>query len=88
MLRVDSVEGLLGVRTPFCVSGFPYPVFGTRFPRPIFAPGAPGSTGLTPVSGYTGMHNFAAAHPRRCEFAHLCSGGVRPLYEALLWFHF
>ena len=62
MLRVDSVEGLLGVRAPFAC--------------------------FIAIFGYIYMHNFATAHPRRCEFAHLCSGGVRPLYEALLWFHF
>lgn len=82
MLRVDSVEGLLGVRAPFA-----YPVFGTRF-----LPSSPASIAvlavLTPIFGYTRMHNFATASSRRCEFAHLCSGGVRPLYEARVWLHF
>lgn len=88
MLRVDSVEGLFGVRAPFA-----FPGSDTRFSAPDFRaqfspPGAPGSTGLTPVSGYTSMHNFAPASSRHCEFAHLGSGGVRPLYEARVWLHF
>ena len=62
MLRVDSVEGLLGVRAPFaCFIAF---------------------------FGYTRMHNFAPARSRRCEFAHLCSGGVRLLFEVRAWFRF
>ena len=62
VLRVDSVEGLLGVRAPFaCFIAF---------------------------FGYIRMHNFAAARSRRCEFAHLCSGGVRLLFEVRAWLHF
>ena len=62
MLRVDSVEGLLGVRAPFaCFIAF---------------------------FGYIRMHNFAAARSRRCEFAHLCGGGVRLLFEVRPRFRF
>ena len=62
MLRVDSVEDLLGVRAPFaCFIAF---------------------------FRYIRMHNFAAARSRRCEFAHLCSGGVRLLFEVRAWLHF
>ena len=88
MLRVDSVEGLLGVRAPFACPGsdiqFPIPDFRAHFP--------PGSVAVlavfAPVFGYTSMHNFVPAYSRRCEFAHLCSGGVRLLYEVRAWLHF
>ena len=62
MLRVDSVEGLLGVRAPFAC--------------------------FIAIFGYIYMHNFAAARSRRCEFAHLCSGGVCLLFEVRAWLHF
>lgn len=65
MLGVDSVEGLLGVRAPFCV-----PLVQACF---------------IAFFRYIRMHNFAAAHSCRCEFTHLCSGGVRLLFEVRAW---
>ena len=67
VLRVDSVEGLLGVRALFRNPSVS--LFWRNFP----------------------VHSdayCAAAYSRRCEFAHLCSGGVRPLYEVRAWLHF
>ena len=79
MLRVDSVESLLGVRAPFAC-----PISAPNFrPREHRCFGC-----FTPVFGYTRMHNFSPAHSRRCEFAHLCSGGVRLLFEVRAWLHF
>lgn len=79
MLRVDSVEGLLGVRVPFACLVFLLVVCAD-------------STVIVAVLSYffryIRMHNFAAVHSRRCEFAHLCSGGVRLLFEARVWLHF
>ena len=88
MLRVDSVESL-----PGCAPLLRTPVFGIQFPVPDFrAHFRPGSVAVlavfAPIFGYTRMHNFATAYSRRCEFAHLGSGGVRPLYEARVWFRF
>ena len=55
VLRVDSVEGLLGVRTPFA-----YPISA-----PSFRLGSAAVlVGLTPIFGYTRMHNFAPAYLR------------------------
>lgn len=52
MLRVDSVEGLLGVRTPFA-----YPVFGIQFPVPDSCPGSAVVLAVfAPIFGYILMH--------------------------------
>ncbi len=84
MLRVDSVESLLGVRAPFA-----YPVFGIQFPVPDFCPGSVAVLAVfAPIFGYILMHFFAAASSRRCEFAHLCSGGVGLLFEVRARFRF
>ena len=72
MLRVDSVESLLGVRAPFA-----YPVFGIQFPVPDFCPGSVAVLAVfAPIFGYILMHFFAAAYSHRWEIAHLWSGGV------------
>ena len=78
MLRVDSVEGLLGVRAPFAC------LFSCWW----FVLVAPQFWLSIAIFGYTRMHNFAPARSRRCEFAHLCSGGVCLLYEVRAWLHF
>lgn len=84
MLRVDSVESLLGVRAPFA-----YPVFGIQFPVPDFCPGSVAVLAVfAPIFGYILMHFFAADRSRRCEFAHLCGGGVRLLFEVRARFRF
>lgn len=89
MLRVDSVEGLFGVRAPFAC-----PVFGIQFPVPDFrAQFSPrGSAAVlavfAPIFGYILMHILPPAYSRRCEFAHLCSEGVCPLFEVRAWLHF
>lgn len=87
MLRVDSVEGLLGVRTP-CAYPLCAPIACLVFLLVVCVGSAAVLAGLTSVFGYTSMHNFATAHSRRCEFAHLCSGGVRLLFEVRAWFRF
>lgn len=59
MLRVDSVESLLGVRAPFA-----YPVFGIQFPVPDFCPGSVAVLAVfAPIFGYILMH-FLPPHPR------------------------
>lgn len=87
MLRVDSVEDLLGVRAPFA---YPLcaPIACLVFLLVVCVGSAAVLAGLTSVFGYTSMHNFAAARSRQCEFAHLCSGGVRLLFEVRAWLHF
>lgn len=87
MLRVDSFEDLLGVRAPFAYT-LCAPFACLVFLLVVCAGSAAILAGLTSVFGYTRMHNFAPAHSRRCEFAHLCSGGVRLLFEVRAWLHF
>ncbi len=87
MLRVDSVEGLLGVRAP-CARPLCAPFARLVFLLVVCVGSAAVLAGLTSVFRYIRMHNFVAVHSRRCEFAHLCSGGACLLFEVRAWLHF